>query len=32
MDPVNPRFEVWDEAYIADAEAEVAKEAAQWGE
>jgi hypothetical protein len=29
-DSIYPRFEEWDEAYVA--EAEVAEEAAQWGE
>jgi hypothetical protein len=31
-DYVNPRFEEWHEMYVADAEAEAAEEAAQWGE
>jgi hypothetical protein len=31
-DSIDPRFAEWDETYIADAEAKVAEEAAQWGE
>nr|XP_051202476.1 uncharacterized protein LOC127316097 [Lolium perenne] len=31
-DDEDPRFAVWHEAYVADAEAEEAEEAAQWGE